>query len=172
MAILPKLSGDDTGFGRRHLRVQHLGVAQLLRDAETVDQEFGVRAQLAAAVVDGPGDGLGAFGGQETVLDEPRLVRFDDRQGVQVAHQVQNLTGALIGAGSFGSVFLGMNPTMGSLMAVKQVELPTGKSHNEERKKSMLEALEHEIELLKVLQHESASLSLSLASSSTNRYRS
>lgn len=50
-----------------------------------------------------------------------------------------------------------MNPMSGSLMAVKQVELPTGNSHNEERKKSMLDALEREIELLKVLQHESES---------------
>ncbi|KAL8279988.1 hypothetical protein RQP46_007569 [Phenoliferia psychrophenolica] len=64
------------------------------------------------------------------------------------------IKGALIGAGSFGSVYLGMNPMSGSLMAVKQVELPTGNSHNEERKKSMLDALEREIELLKVLQHE------------------
>lgn len=74
------------------------------------------------------------------------------------------IKGALIGAGSFGSVYLGMNPLSGSLMAVKQVELPTGKSHNEERKKSMLEALEREIELLKVLQHESESISKRLSS--------
>ncbi|GAA5868144.1 hypothetical protein JCM3774_001036 [Rhodotorula dairenensis] len=64
------------------------------------------------------------------------------------------IKGALIGAGSFGSVYLGMNPMTGSLMAVKQVELPTGTSHNEERKKGMLDALEREIELLKVLQHD------------------
>ncbi|GAA5984256.1 hypothetical protein JCM10908_006112 [Rhodotorula pacifica] len=64
------------------------------------------------------------------------------------------IKGALIGAGSFGSVYLGMNPMTGSLMAVKQVELPTGNSHNEERKKGMLDALEREIELLKVLQHD------------------
>ena len=38
-------------------------------------------------------------------------------------------------------------------MAVKQVELPTGSSANEERKKDMLSALEREIELLKELQH-------------------
>lgn len=62
--------------------------------------------------------------------------------------------GALIGAGSFGQVYLGMNASNGSLMAVKQVELPTGNSHNEERKKSMLSALEREIELLKEMQHE------------------
>lgn len=62
--------------------------------------------------------------------------------------------GALIGAGSFGQVYLGMNAANGLLMAVKQVELPTGNSHNEERKKNMLSALEREIELLKEMQHE------------------
>ena len=39
-------------------------------------------------------------------------------------------------------------------MAVKQVELPTGSTRNEERKRSMVSALEREIELLKELQHE------------------
>ena len=62
--------------------------------------------------------------------------------------------GALIGAGSFGNVFLGMNAKTGLLMAVKQVELPSGDSHNDQRKKNMLEALEREIKLLKTLQHE------------------
>ena len=47
-----------------------------------------------------------------------------------------------------------MDAMHGLLMAVKQVELPTGSSQNEERKKSMLTALEREIELLKQLQHE------------------
>ncbi len=61
--------------------------------------------------------------------------------------------GALIGSGSFGSVYLAMDARQGLLMAVKQVELPTGSSANEERKKDMLSALEREIELLKELQH-------------------
>lgn len=39
-------------------------------------------------------------------------------------------------------------------MAVKQVELSAGSVKSEDRKKSMLSALEHEIELLKELQHE------------------
>ena len=64
------------------------------------------------------------------------------------------IRGALIGAGSFGSVYLGMDAMNGLLMAVKQVELPTGSGPNEERKKSMLNALEREIDLLKDLQHE------------------
>ena len=51
-------------------------------------------------------------------------------------------------------VFLAMNAINGTLMAVKQVEIPSGVSHNEARKKGMVEALEREIELLKGLQHE------------------
>jgi mitogen-activated protein kinase kinase kinase len=64
------------------------------------------------------------------------------------------IKGALIGAGSFGKVYLGMDASTGLLMAVKQVELPTGSASNQERKKSMLTALEREIELLQDLQHE------------------
>ena len=63
------------------------------------------------------------------------------------------IKGALIGAGSFGSVYLGMDAQSGLLMAVKQVELPTS-AKTEERKKSMVDALEREIELLKELQHD------------------
>ncbi|KAI5833967.1 ste11-like protein [Schizophyllum commune Tattone D] len=66
---------------------------------------------------------------------------------------VKWIKGALIGAGSFGKVYLGMEAESGLLMAVKQVELPTGSAPNLERKKSMLSALEREIELLKDLQH-------------------
>jgi mitogen-activated protein kinase kinase kinase len=47
-----------------------------------------------------------------------------------------------------------MDASSGLLMAVKQVKLPTGSAPNQERKKSMLSALEREIELLKNLQHE------------------
>lgn len=47
-----------------------------------------------------------------------------------------------------------MDAQNGLLMAVKQVDVPTGLSSNEERKKDMLSALEREIELLKELQHE------------------
>jgi len=63
------------------------------------------------------------------------------------------IKGALIGAGSFGKVYLGMDASTGLLMAVKQVELPTGSAPNEERKKAMLSALEREIELLRDLHH-------------------
>lgn len=63
------------------------------------------------------------------------------------------IKGALIGAGSFGSVFLGMDAHSGLLMAVKQVELGV-KMRSEERTKGMIDALEREVELLKELQHD------------------
>jgi mitogen-activated protein kinase kinase kinase len=44
-----------------------------------------------------------------------------------------------------------MDATNGLLMAVKQVEVPTGAS--DERRLTMTDALEREIELLKDLQH-------------------
>ncbi|EJU05610.1 kinase [Dacryopinax primogenitus] len=61
--------------------------------------------------------------------------------------------GELIGTGSFGPVYLGIDANTGTLMAVKQVELPTGSTSNEERTKSMISALEREVEVLKTLQH-------------------
>lgn len=63
------------------------------------------------------------------------------------------MKGALIGAGSFGSVFLALNALTGELMAVKQVEMASN-SKEDSRKRSMVEALQREIELLKDLQHQ------------------
>ncbi|SAM07244.1 hypothetical protein [Absidia glauca] len=64
------------------------------------------------------------------------------------------MKGSLIGRGTFGDVYLGLNPFSGELMAVKQVELPVENSASVERKRSMVEALRREIALLQELQHE------------------
>ncbi|KAF7350038.1 STE11-like protein [Mycena venus] len=74
----------------------------------------------------------------------------DDAKGKTPIGRLHGSRAPLIGAGSFGKVYLGMDTSTGLLMAVKQVELPK----NEEHKKSMLSALEHEIKLLQDLQHE------------------
>lgn len=79
------------------------------------------------------------------------------------------LKGARIGSGSFGTVYLGMNAQTGELMAVKQVEIknvPEGTDSEKKGKESnnnapssnlhkkMIDALQHEMSLLKELQHE------------------
>ncbi|ESZ94999.1 Ste11 [Sclerotinia borealis F-4128] len=65
------------------------------------------------------------------------------------------MKGALIGQGSFGSVFLALHAVTGELLAVKQVETlsPSTDSKNDARKKSMVDALKREISFLRDLQH-------------------
>ncbi|CAG8794156.1 569_t:CDS:10, partial [Dentiscutata erythropus] len=85
--------------------------------------------------------------------DEEDLV--SDPEIIDVDHFSKKwIKGNFIGMGSFGSVYLGLNAFTGELMAVKQVELPTENSSNNERKKTMLDALQREITLLEELQHE------------------
>lgn len=77
----------------------------------------------------------------------------DDLDFLQPMEDLKWIKGQLIGAGSFGSVYLALNALTGELMAVKQVETSGGSAAAEARKKSMLDALEREINLLKDLQH-------------------
>ncbi|OBA20007.1 Pkinase-domain-containing protein [Metschnikowia bicuspidata var. bicuspidata NRRL YB-4993] len=74
------------------------------------------------------------------------------------------LQGARIGAGSFGTVYLGMNPMSGELMAVKQVPIPTGSSKQNEVHRSMISALQREMAILKELNHENIVLYYGLSS--------
>ncbi|KAL2068150.1 hypothetical protein VTL71DRAFT_16248 [Oculimacula yallundae] len=65
------------------------------------------------------------------------------------------MKGALIGQGSFGSVYLALHAVTGELLAVKQVEAPSpgANSQSDARKKTMIDALKREISLLRDLQH-------------------
>ncbi|KAF9970299.1 ATP binding [Modicella reniformis] len=64
------------------------------------------------------------------------------------------IRGKFIGVGSFGRVALGWHRQLGTFMAVKQVELPVNNSYKEDKQKTLVEALEREIDLLKELHHE------------------
>ena len=67
---------------------------------------------------------------------------------------VKWMQGALIGQGSFGSVFLALHSVTGELMAVKQVDMPSKASNDtDKRKESMVAALRREIDLLRTLNH-------------------
>lgn len=64
------------------------------------------------------------------------------------------MKGALIGQGSFGSVYLALHAVTGELMAVKQVEMPSSSGTQLDAKKNnMIEALKREISLLRELKH-------------------
>ncbi|KAG0037201.1 ATP binding [Podila clonocystis] len=64
------------------------------------------------------------------------------------------IRGKFIGVGSFARVSLGWHRQLGTFMAVKQVELPVNNSYKEDKQKTLVEALEREIDLLKQLHHE------------------
>lgn len=87
---------------------------------------------------------LGADDSEEEEYEEDYM--DDNMEGLRW------MKGTLIGAGSFGSVFLALNSLTGELMAVKQVEMPTS-TKDDARKQSMIDALAREIALLKDLQH-------------------
>ncbi|GIZ39029.1 hypothetical protein CKM354_000242100 [Cercospora kikuchii] len=96
-----------------------------------------------------------------------RLSRFIAEDGEEpdeelIAHlekdswdDLKYLKGAMIGQGSFGTVFLALHAVTAELMAVKQVEMPSKVGGTTDAKKNnMIEALKHEITLLKDLKHE------------------
>ncbi|KAL7273821.1 mitogen-activated protein kinase kinase kinase [Rhizina undulata] len=60
--------------------------------------------------------------------------------------------GQLIGKGTYGRVYLGMNATTGEFLAVKQVEVP-GMGGDSDRQKEMIAALNQEIETMQHLDH-------------------
>ncbi|OZJ04965.1 hypothetical protein BZG36_01730 [Bifiguratus adelaidae] len=68
--------------------------------------------------------------------------------------KIQWVKGDLIGKGSFGRVYHALNVADGEAIAVKQVEIPTTKSDLiNKRQQEMVQALYHEISLLKDLDH-------------------
>lgn len=64
------------------------------------------------------------------------------------------MKGQLIGKGTFGRVYLGMNTTTGELLAVKQVEVsPKAQNADPAKIKEMVKALDIEIDTMKDLDH-------------------
>ena len=71
----------------------------------------------------------------------------------QRQHTFKWIKGALIGKGTFGRVYLGMNITTGEPIAVKQVEINAKASGQEDKMKEMVSSLNLEIETMKDLDH-------------------
>ncbi|KAF1993355.1 Pkinase-domain-containing protein [Amniculicola lignicola CBS 123094] len=84
--------------------------------------------------------------------DDEELTKYLEQDSWE---NVKYMKGALIGQGSFGSVYLALHAVTGELMAVKQVEVPSpsGTNKMDQRKTNMVDALKHEIGLLRDLKH-------------------
>ena len=61
--------------------------------------------------------------------------------------------GQLIGKGSYGRVYLGINLTTGDLLAVKQVEVNQKAGQDKDKMKDMVAALDQEIDTMQHLEH-------------------
>ncbi|KAJ1992924.1 ATP binding [Dimargaris cristalligena] len=94
-------------------------------------------------------------GGNSTVEPDAPCLSGDDEPVEPESFEAPSkwIQGALIGMGSFGNVYLGLNALSGELMAVKQVDIPQENSPSEARKKLMLDALQFEIKILQDLRH-------------------
>lgn len=90
-----------------------------------------------------------------SIIDRFDYEDEEEEEDEDFDEDIENLKwmrGKLIGQGTFGSVYLALNAITGELMAVKQVEMPTTAAEDS-RKQSMIDALQHEIALLKEFQH-------------------
>ncbi|KAF3908469.1 hypothetical protein ABW21_db0203595 [Orbilia brochopaga] len=73
---------------------------------------------------------------------------LDNRGGIKRQATFKWFKGQLIGQGTYGKVYLGMNATTGEFLAVKQVEVTPNDS-----RKALIAALNQEIETMKDLDH-------------------
>ncbi|EWC45134.1 hypothetical protein DRE_06273 [Drechslerella stenobrocha 248] len=73
---------------------------------------------------------------------------LDNRSGIKRQATFKWFKGQLIGQGTYGKVYLGMNATTGEFLAVKQVEVTANDS-----RKALIAALNQEIETMKDLDH-------------------
>lgn len=78
--------------------------------------------------------------------EEEKDITVDNEMG-----PIKWIRGALIGKGSFGSVYLGLNSMKGGLMAVKQISIPEPVEESEDKKSNVNQALQSEIEFLSQL---------------------
>lgn len=102
-----------------------------------------------------------SMGRKNTKMWGTRVVEVTDKKMVAINKSKNSngeykefawIKGEMIGKGSFGSVFLGLNVTTGEMIAVKQVEVPRYGSQDETTL-SVLEALRSEVATLKDLDH-------------------
>lgn len=103
------------------------------------------------------------FGARIEQIKPPRgsrMITLDTIQDALPQHPAQHpsrqptfkwMKGQLIGKGTFGKVYLGMNMTTGELIAVKQVEVKP--NEDKERMKELVKALDIEIDTMQHLDH-------------------
>jgi mitogen-activated protein kinase kinase kinase len=115
-----------------------------------------IKPTRGQAIPDLPQDGLPKRQGKLFLSDlYPFAKRFSVTDFSRAAATFKWFRGQLIGKGTYGRVYLGMNATTGEFLAVKQVEVNRGAAgQDKERVKEMVAALNQEIDTMQHLDHE------------------
>lgn len=129
------------------------GAAGIVRRKST--KMFGARIEQVK-----PARGSRLINNLETIPQDtipPENITHVNQRGPERQPTFKWMRGQLIGKGTFGRVYLGMNTTTGELLAVKQVEVShnsTDKNKDDPAKiKEMVKALDIEIDTMKDLDH-------------------
>ncbi|KAJ2711306.1 ATP binding [Coemansia sp. Cherry 401B] len=133
-------------------------------DADLADCDSDARQSTggAAAAGDAPGE--------ERRQSVARSLSAVSRAGRSHGKKKTWIKGALVASGSFGSVYFGMNTRTGAIMAVKEVDLPKPGTVSMTRNQRMADALRHELDLLKGLDHKNVVKYLGTDMDDTNLY--
>jgi mitogen-activated protein kinase kinase kinase len=90
--------------------------------------------------------------GKRMMQRQPKIPEQQVAPGIQRQGTFRWFKGELIGKGTYGRVYLGMNATTGEFLAVKQVEVAKN-FHDNEHQKEMIAALNQEINTMQHLDH-------------------
>lgn len=105
----------------------------------------------AEAAEDSLNSRLSRFIAEDGEEDDAELMEHLEKDSWE---DLKYMQGAMIGQGSFGTVYLALHAITGELMALKQVEMPSSSGTSLDAKKNnMVEALKREIDLLRELKH-------------------
>ncbi|KAK0826070.1 mitogen-activated protein kinase kinase kinase [Friedmanniomyces endolithicus] len=137
-----------SGSAMHNPLVDRNGVSGILRRKST--KMFGARIEQVK-----PSRGSRLITNLETIPQDTipeNNVQHANRQIPERQPTFKWMRGQLIGKGTFGRVYLGMNPTTGELLAVKQVEVnPKAPNADPTRVREMVKALDMEIDTMQHL---------------------
>ncbi|KAF3179259.1 hypothetical protein TWF788_007065 [Orbilia oligospora] len=125
---VPSIIGTQTGRNVRNSTVMRRKSTKMF-GAKLVELQAGAHAKKIASIA-------------------AATASLDNRSGIKRQATFKWFKGQLIGQGTYGKVYLGMNATTGEFLAVKQVEVTPNDS-----RKALINALNQEIETMKDLDH-------------------
>ncbi|KAK6516710.1 hypothetical protein TWF506_006602 [Arthrobotrys conoides] len=125
---VPSIIGTQTGRNVRNSTVMRRKSTKMF-GAKLVELQAGAHAKKIASIA-------------------AASASLDNRSGIKRQATFKWFKGQLIGQGTYGKVYLGMNATTGEFLAVKQVEVTPNDS-----RKALINALNQEIETMKDLDH-------------------